>query len=557
MPKITTKLKYVFVLLCMAFAFQVHAQENEIVQDPAVLAYIKQYKQLAIDEQIRAGVPAAITLAQGIHESASGQSKLAVEANNHFGIKCKKDWTGQTILHDDDLKSECFRKYESAYDSYIDHSDFLKKNPRYAALFRLDINDYQAWSKGLRIAGYATNPQYATRLINLIETYNLNSYTTLALQTKVEEKADKVIAKVEPVKKEIATIKKEEEKKISTSTQNEHIPQNQLSKASNHNGIEGVWVKKGEHLLSYALEHNIRLVKLLSFNDLEDDLVPHDMFVYFKRKNKSGSRKYRIVAEGETMHIIAQDEAIQLNYLYAFNNLYLGEEPLAGEKIYLQEKSPSTPKLINTKRAELSKNEETNTPIIEHAKQELIFTKKDKEVIYKEEIVPESTVEIVPVKEEPQIVEIKEEPKAVEIVKETIKETVKENSIPEIKKVEEIKKQEPAAVLNTTKKEEPKSEVISKNSKDVILDKMKAMRTEKLLNDGYREVDSIVKQSESQVQAEQVIVNNNTQKEEVKTIDPDIKTKAEAKKEKTYDEQNVKQDVKDLKKKFDAIIYKD
>jgi len=137
--------------------------------------YIDRYKELAIIEMHRSGVPASITLSQGVLESSSGNSRLAKFANNHFGIKCKGNWTGKTIYANDDAPDECFRAYGSVLESYKDHSDFLRKNWRYHELFELKITDYKGWCHGLRKAGYATNPQYGKILINLIERYELNN----------------------------------------------------------------------------------------------------------------------------------------------------------------------------------------------------------------------------------------------------------------------------------------------------------------------------------------------------------------------------------------------
>jgi flagellum-specific peptidoglycan hydrolase FlgJ len=152
--------------------------------------YIEQYKQLAMEEMKRSGVPAAITLAQGILESESGNSELAVKANNHFGIKCKETWTGETIYHDDDHRGECFRKYPSAEESYRDHSDFLKFRPYYTSLFALDPSDYKAWAKGLKKAGYATGPNYANQLIDLIERFDLNRYSMEVINASVQQQPE-------------------------------------------------------------------------------------------------------------------------------------------------------------------------------------------------------------------------------------------------------------------------------------------------------------------------------------------------------------------------------
>src|SRR3954454_2217356 len=174
-PKLTTTLLSAILLLSNSFG-----QTEKLRID----AYINAYKELAIAEMLRTGVPASITLAQGILETAGGQSDLAALANNHFGIKCKSEWTGETMLHDDDAKNECFRKYPSVEESYKDHSDFLRLRPTYAFLFKLDPTDFEGWAKGLRKAGYATNATYAQQLIKLIVENNLQSYSLIAMQRK-------------------------------------------------------------------------------------------------------------------------------------------------------------------------------------------------------------------------------------------------------------------------------------------------------------------------------------------------------------------------------------
>ena len=142
----------------------------------SISEYIEQYKEIAIAEMGRTGIPASITLAQGILESTYGNSVLVKKSNNHFGIKCKKSWTGRKVQHDDDRPGEWFRAYDSAAHSFIDHSNFLKNGPRYAFLFDLDPYDYKGWAKGLKKAGYATNPKYAAQIINCIEKHKLQQY---------------------------------------------------------------------------------------------------------------------------------------------------------------------------------------------------------------------------------------------------------------------------------------------------------------------------------------------------------------------------------------------
>ena len=166
------------LLLSFCCLFKSYAQKEK----ERIARYVAEYKELAIAEMIRTGIPASITLAQGVLETGNGQSDLALNANNHFGIKCKTEWTGETITHDDDQKGECFRKYPSVEASYRDHSDFLRSRPNYAPLFTLDPSDYSGWAYGLKKAGYATNPTYAERLTKIIEENDLQQYTLLALQ---------------------------------------------------------------------------------------------------------------------------------------------------------------------------------------------------------------------------------------------------------------------------------------------------------------------------------------------------------------------------------------
>jgi flagellum-specific peptidoglycan hydrolase FlgJ len=146
-----------------------------------VLAYIEKYKQIAMDDMVKFGIPASITLSQAILESGAGTGPLSVQANNHFGIKCHKDWTGDSIKHDDDSADECFRKYDNPNKSFEDHSVFLLNRPWYAKLFKLEKTDYKGWARGLKTAGYATDPKYPDKLIGLIEKYKLNLFDAQAL----------------------------------------------------------------------------------------------------------------------------------------------------------------------------------------------------------------------------------------------------------------------------------------------------------------------------------------------------------------------------------------
>lgn len=168
------------------------ATSNVTVYSDVVKNYINQYKEIAKDNMRNHGIPASITLAQGILESGAGNGRLAKEANNHFGIKCHTNWTGETIRHDDDAAQECFRKYRHASESFQDHSLFLTSRSRYNDLFKLKKDDYEGWAKGLRKAGYATDPKYPDKLIGLIERYELYKYDEEVLGKKREKKEPKV-----------------------------------------------------------------------------------------------------------------------------------------------------------------------------------------------------------------------------------------------------------------------------------------------------------------------------------------------------------------------------
>lgn len=180
-------MKRVFTFWLFIFAFCVVVGQNKTATEQ----YILQYRNIAIENQNQYGIPASITLAQGIIESGSGRSVLAKESNNHFGIKCHSNWTGAKTYKDDDKKNDCFRVYNNAEESFTDHSLFLKNNKRYASLFDLEINDYKSWAAGLKQCGYATNPNYANLLIDIIELYELNyvnenSFYLLADNTSVD-----------------------------------------------------------------------------------------------------------------------------------------------------------------------------------------------------------------------------------------------------------------------------------------------------------------------------------------------------------------------------------
>ncbi|MCE3282745.1 MAG: mannosyl-glycoprotein endo-beta-N-acetylglucosamidase [Chitinophagaceae bacterium] len=347
-------------------------------QPAKVAEYVNNHKEIAIKEMQRTGVPASITLAQGILESGSGESDLAKRSNNHFGIKCKPEWTGGRVYHDDDEKGECFRSYTSVEQSYSDHSDFLKSRAHYASLFKLDPTDYEGWAHGLKKAGYATTPTYAQQLINLIQKYDLHQYTLIALE-RSKEKTNEIFtyAKSEE-KKEVPTNAepvvtdtiKEEENIIAIGTVTQEgvkdevieeqpvariIPAVQVYNAGAYpsgaftiNSTKVIFAKEGTSLLAVANNYGISYKKLLEFNELEDatDILGYDQLVFLAKKQKKGAKDLHIVQANETLQVIAQKEGIQLEALLEFNRIPKGRQPLAGEKIYLRANSPVTPKLV-------------------------------------------------------------------------------------------------------------------------------------------------------------------------------------------------------------------
>lgn len=314
-------------------------------------AYVSQYKDIAIGEMLRTGVPASITLAQGIVETAGGQSDLAALANNHFGIKCKSEWTGETMTHDDDAKDECFRKYATAEDSYKDHSDFLKSRPCYAFLFKLDPTDYEGWAKGLKRAGYATNPAYAQKLIKLIVENGLQDYTLLALNSvnnhnetladanNISTQEVSVSAAQTSAAKPAPVMVISEEKMKSTI-----YPANTVFSI---NDSKVIYAEAGTSLFAVANNYNISLKKLLEYNELaeETDILNAAQLVFLVKKSKKGIKDIHIVEANETIREISQKEGIQLTTVMEYNGLQKGMEPAPGEKIYLKFAAPASPRL--------------------------------------------------------------------------------------------------------------------------------------------------------------------------------------------------------------------
>lgn len=340
-------MKKIFVLSFIFIATKVIAQKEK------VQLYIDIYKEIAMQEMQRSGVPAAITLAQGILESKFGESELSQKSNNHFGIKCKLDWNGEKVYSDDDTKQECFRKYNTPQESYKDHSDFLKSRSHYAWLFTLDPADYVAWAKGLKKSGYATESDYPERLIGLIEDYQLNQYSLLVLnKSQNNNTANATVAKTN--KTTVKTTIVEDEKDEAEVAAAKPINASSAVAAVNNypttvfaiNGCKVIYAKAGTSMLSIANNYNIELAKIFELNDMkETEILDADKLIFLEKKQKRGIAEFHIVTANETMYDICQKEGIRLDVLLEYNNLTNKQNPLVGEKIYLRSKAPKAPKL--------------------------------------------------------------------------------------------------------------------------------------------------------------------------------------------------------------------
>jgi LysM repeat protein len=274
-------------------------------------AYIAQYSPIAIRHMQEYKIPASITLAQGLLESASGNSELARKANNHFGIKCHNGWEGETYLKDDDAKNDCFRKYKSAEESFADHALFLTTRSRYASLFELGTTDYKGWAHGLKAAGYATNPSYAERLIHLIEKYELHKFDDGAGTSDSSGTEKKRKHWLNPGK----------DPKSKKQGESWQMPVHSR-KIETNNGVKMVIAQPGESLKALADTLQIRPWMLRKFNDLEvgQEIRGGDK-IYIQSKKRKGKTEFHTVSQGETLHAISQVYAIRLKDLAKRNNL--------------------------------------------------------------------------------------------------------------------------------------------------------------------------------------------------------------------------------------------
>ncbi len=288
---------YIIGLLAL---FSTSTLKAQMKWNQAYQTYVNQYKDLAIEQMLRYRIPASITLAQGLFESRAGLSDLARQGNNHFGIKCHTSWTGARQYHDDDARGECFRVYQDAKESYEDHSKFLAKQPRYASLFELSITDYKGWARGLRRCGYATNPQYANKLIQIIELYKLHDYDKA-------KRYDHFMAN-------------------HSGTDQPVNAEGLLHPIRMFNENYYLKARKGDTFKSIGKEVGISWRKLAKYNERDKhDILQEGDIIYLKKKKRKAPKEFKniphIVKPGESMYSIAQKYGIRLERLYKMNNL--------------------------------------------------------------------------------------------------------------------------------------------------------------------------------------------------------------------------------------------
>lgn len=291
------------------------------IKSQKYLNYIEKYHSIAQEQQQLHGIPASITLAQGLLESQCGESRLAREGNNHFGIKCT-GWNGDTIRHDDDELQECFRRYPSAEQSYADHSLFLKRK-RYTPLFSLDITDYAAWARTLKKCGYATDPAYPDKLIRIIETYELYRY----------DSADYKPSKKKPAEPdEVQPVVEISDEQLASEIGNQHVIRRRW-------GLYYVVAHEGDTFASLAKELNIKDSKLAKFNDLnkKQAIAPGETIWIQEKENKAamGNNTHTVQA-GETLHSISQYYGIRLKNLAKMNHIKENADLVAGTTLLLR-----------------------------------------------------------------------------------------------------------------------------------------------------------------------------------------------------------------------------
>ncbi len=330
-----TSFLMIFITILSQFAC---GQEQSLDQDWVVLRYIERYRDVAMEEMIRAGVPASIKLAQAILESNAGRSELARKSNNHFGIKCGSNWNGETHAHEDDdydeygnLIKSCFRKYDSAKRSFYGHSEFLGK-PRYRFLFTdLNPQDFESWAHGLKTAGYATNPRYASLLINIIQRYELFKYDKMAIEG------------------------------VGTDVEDPTLIVASSGAIARNNDLRMVYAAENQTPSQIASQYDVKLKCILKYNERLGSggkQLEQGEKVYLQKKRRSwrGREKYHFVQKGETMYQLAQKYGIRLSQIYRKNRMKKGTQPAIGAKVKIRGcrvKKGKSPKL---REAEIDDN---------------------------------------------------------------------------------------------------------------------------------------------------------------------------------------------------------
>lgn len=303
------------IIILLNFTFLSYSQ-NDPRQE-----YILKYEKLAVKEMTRSGIPASIILAQACLESGDGKSRLAQMSNNHFGIKCKSDWAGETVSYDDDLKNECFRSYPTVEESYIDHSRFLSRSTRYAWLFEYDRTDYKSWAKGLQKSGYATSVYYSKQLIKIIEDYELH---------KLDKKWSEIeLANFEPLK-----LKHSEYKGLILNPYKSH-------EVEIRNNLNSVIVHNGDSFEIIAEEFGLKNWEIYKFNDYDSGYRPQpNEVIYIQPKHRKAPKNTppHTVGSDESMHYISQLYGIKLRPLLLRNHLKSKEQLKPGQVIYLRER---------------------------------------------------------------------------------------------------------------------------------------------------------------------------------------------------------------------------
>ncbi|MBQ9192354.1 MAG: glucosaminidase domain-containing protein [Bacteroidales bacterium] len=335
-------MKKVFIVLALSLGLAASAQrEGQSPQE----RYISRYAGIAVNEMYRSGVPASITLAQGIIESSSGASKLAAEGNNHFGIKCHNSWNGRTMRADDDRRNECFRVYDSAEESFRDHSDFLRYRDRYKFLFDFQTVDYKSWAYGLKQAGYATDPSYAAKLIKCVEDYGLSRYDRMTLEQVLAEAGQEAERPAEAVALEEIPDSplKIEAGGLYTGSAGEEYRFSLSRTLYSRNGVPFVFAVEGESYASLAKRYHLLEREILKYNDVSKGAELHAGDVVYlepkKTKAAAGLDKFIVGEDPESFHAICQRFAVREKSVRKLNGLPSNYEPREGDELLLRPES--------------------------------------------------------------------------------------------------------------------------------------------------------------------------------------------------------------------------